>query len=205
MRKMVQIVGAGPSIADWPVLEGAERWVFNSSHLTDQGRPYHRVFQLHENAFTRQLIPKTWAWCQAQDRPVYLLDEADDMPTGVRYPLAAVQAFFSTDDHHEQCFGCTVDYLIAFALYEGFDYIDLAGIECWWGNEEYAEQRASISYWMGRARGMGRVIRASHTSSLATVPALYGYNVVTGYPAPPSWERPIRGHKYSMLPESVTA
>ncbi len=125
------------------------------------------------------------------------------MPRGVRFPFEAVQRFFSTDDHHEQNFGCSVDFLIAFALYEGFEYIDLAGIECWFGNEEYAEQRASIAYWMGIARGMGRVIRASHTSSLGTVPAIYGYNIVTGYPAPPSWERPILGHKYSMWPVAV--
>ena len=61
------------------------------------------------------------------------------------------------------------------------EHIDLAGIEVWWGSEEYSEQRASISYWMGRARGMGRTITATKTSSLGTVPAMYGYNTVTGY------------------------
>lgn len=196
--KTVQIVGAAGSMLSWPVIEGAERWIFNASYLMDQGRSYTRVFELHENPFTKALIPKAWAWCQQQDKPVYLCFPTPEMPNAVLFPLERLMEHFSYNGEPEECFGCTVDYLIALALYEEFEHIELAGIEVR-SSEEYAEQRASISYWMGRARGLGVKVTCSKTSGLCTVPALYGYNTVTGFPAPPGWDLPVVGHKYSML------
>lgn len=200
----VQIVGAASSIINWPVIDGAERWVFNASYLLDQGRPYTRVFELHDSEITKAVIPQAWAWCQTQDHPVYLLAPHPDLPNARIFPLWELAQHFAYDGHAEWCFGCTVDYLIALALYEGFTHIELAGIEVR-DSVEYQEQRASLSYWIGRARGLGVKVVCSKTSSLGTVPALYGYNTVTGFPAPPDWEQPVRGHKYSMMPSPQPA
>lgn len=205
--RAVQIVGAASSIVTWPVRPGAERWIFNASYKLDQiqePRPYHRVFQLHELAGFQRCMPDVFAWCQRQTCPVYLLQADVSIPSSVTFPLADLMRTFAYDGQEEQCFGCTVDYLIAFALMEGFDLIELAGIEVR-SSEEYAEQRASISYWIGRARGMRRTVTCHPKSGLCTVPALYGYNTVTGSPAPPGWDLPVTAHKYSVWPEPVPA
>ncbi len=195
--RTVQIVGSAPSIIDWPVIEGAERWVFNASYKLDQGRPYTRVFNLHEFAVIQACLPDVWPWYAKQTVPVYLLEAHPDIPRSLPFPLKAVRRFFAHDGELESYFDCQLDLLIAFALMEGFDHIDLAGIEVR-REEEWGYQRASVSYWMGRARGMGRRITAAPTSQLCTTPAIYGYNLVTGFPS--TKPGPIMGHPYSMLP-----
>lgn len=205
-RKTVQIVGAAPSIDTDPVIEGAERWLFNSSYRTDRDRPYTRIFHLHAPAMILGIQPYAWQWYQQQDKPVYLIDVHEDIPTSVRFPLLKLQAYFSNETREgllkpEACFGCSVDFLIALALMEGFEVIDLMGIECR-SEEEYRDQARSVMYWMGRGRGMGRTVTCSDTSGLCMVPAIYGYNIPTGAPIPPgqlmqSW---ANGHRHSSWP-----
>ena len=205
-RKTVQIVGAAPSMMTDPVLEGAERWLFNASYLTDLGRPHTRVFHLHAPAMILGLQPKVWAWLQQQDKPVYLLEPHEDIPTSVRFPLEELQQYFANETRDgplkpESCFGCTVDFLIALALMEGFEVIDLMGIECR-SEDEYRDQARSVMYWMGRGRGMGRVVTCSDTSGLCMVPAIYGYNIPTGSPTPPGQPKQwwAAGHRHSTWP-----
>lgn len=198
-RKTVQIVGAAPSIATDPVIEGAERWLFNASYRTDLGRPYTRVFNLHVRAMILGLQPYAWEWYAQQDKPVYLLEAHPDIAASRPFPLLAVQDWFANDGVPETCFGCTVDFLIALALMEGFEHIDLQGIEVK-SEEEYTEQRAGIQYWMGRGRGMGRQMTCSSGSGLCSVPAIYGYNIITGAPPPPGQPVPVYGHRYSTWP-----
>lgn len=205
-RKTVQIVGAAPTVATDPVIAGAERWLFNTSYKDDQGRPYTRLFHLHARAMILGLQPDVWRWYAQQDKPVYLIDPHDDIPTSVRFPLERIQARFKNETRDgllksEECFGCSVDYLIAFALMEGFEHIDLVGIECR-SEDEYRDQARSVMYWMGRGRGMGRTVTCSDTSGLCSVPALYGYNIPTGAPIPPGQHRQLwaHGHRHSTWP-----
>ncbi len=205
-RKTVQIVGAAPSITTDPMIEGAERWLFNSSYQTDQGRPYTRIFHLHAPAMIRGLSPAAWEWYQQQDRPVYLLEPHPDVPTSVRFPIVELQHFFANETREgllavESCFGCSVDFLLALALMEGFEHIDLMGIECR-SEDEYRDQARSVMYWMGRGRGMGRTVTCSDTSGLCMVPAIYGYNIMTGAPLPPGQPKAFWavGHRHSTWP-----
>ncbi len=205
MRKTVQIVGAAPSINTDPVIEGAERWLFNTSYKTDQGRPYTRLFHIHEMGAILGFTPDALAWYAAQDKPVYLIEPCPEVPTSVRFPIETIQGMFANETREgtiepETCFGCSVDFLIAFALLEGFEHIDLQGIECR-NEEEYRDQARSVMYWMGRARGMGRVMTCSKTSGLCMVPAIYGYNVPTGAPMPPGQPKEWWiGHRHSTWP-----
>lgn len=208
-RKTVQIVGAAPSLADCPVIEGAEQWIFNASYKADPGRVPSRVFNLHVLPMIWALQPDAWAWYQRQTCPVYLLEPHPDVPTSVAFPLRRIMDRFASDQHNadaeaETCFGCTLDFLIAFALEEGFAHIDLVGIECR-SEEEYRDQRATINYWIGMARGMGCTLTTTRSSGLAMVPAIYGYNFVTGAPLPPGQpvQRWAHGHPYSLWPPPI--
>jgi len=209
-RKTVQIVGAAPTIATDPVIAGAERWLFNTSYKTDLGRPYTRIFHLHEYPVIQAMTPDAWAWYQQQDQPVYLIEAHADIPTSVQFPFAEIQAHFANETRDgllkpESCFGCSVDHLIAFALMLGFEHIDLMGIECR-SEDEYRDQARSVMYWMGRGRGMGRVVTCSDTSGLCMVPAIYGYNVPTGAPLPPGQPKAVwlHGHRHSVIPTPDT-
>lgn len=204
-RKTAQIVGAAPSLTDCPVIEGAERWIFNASFLMDGGKSVDRVFNLHARAMILGTQPHAWAWYARQTCPVYLIEPHEEIPTSVAFPLDMLQSVFASDQHHagvepEICFSCSLDYLIAFALLEGFEHIDLVGCEVR-SEEEYTDQRASVQYWMGRARGMGRVLTTTRSSGLGTVPILYGFNRVTGAPWTPGQPMPLHGqHPHSAWP-----
>ncbi len=203
-RKTVQIVGAAPSIMTDPVIEGAERWLFNTSYKTDQGRPYTRIFHVHVMGAILGFTPDALAWYAQQDKPVYLIEPVPEVPTSVRFPIDQIQRFFARETRNgvqlETCFGCSVDFLIAFALMEGFEHIDLQGIECR-SEEEYRDQARSVMFWMGRGMGMGRVVTCSDTSGLCMVPAIYGYNVPTGAPTPPGQPKEWWiGHRHSTWP-----
>ncbi len=205
-RKTVQIVGAAPSIMVDPIIEGAERWLMNTTHKIDQGRRYDRVFNLHEPAIILGLTPGAMEWYAAQTFPVYMLEVHPDVQRSVRYPIEAVQKFFARETRSgmqlETCFGSSVEFMIALALMEGFEHIDLMGIECR-SEDEYRDQARSVMFWMGRAMGMGRTMTCSATSGLCMVPAIYGYNVMTGAPLPPGQPKAVwmHGHRHSVWPQ----
>ena len=206
-RKTVQIVGAAPTITTDPVIAGAERWLLNTTYRIDEGRPYTRVFNLHTPAIMAGLTPGAMEWYASQDKPVYLLEALPEIPTSVRYPIEAVQQFFAREDRTgepqlETCFGASIDFLIALALMEGFEHIDLMGIECR-SEDEYRDQARSVMFWMGRGMGMGRAVTCSASSGLCMVPAIYGYNVMTGAPLPPGQPKAVwaHGHRHSVWPQ----
>lgn len=180
--RIVQLVGGHPSVTDHPVIEGAERWIIGSARSYDKGRKVDRIFDPHDWGLIQQKRPLIWDSYRADTVPVYLLDAHPDLPTSVSYPLEQIQAHFA-DDGPEVCFAGTQSFMFALALYEGVDWIDLAGIPLR-GKPEYEGQRESATYWIGRARGMGVRVTTAKESGLATVPVLYGYGTPTGYPNP---------------------
>jgi hypothetical protein len=86
--------------------------------------------------------------------------EYDHIPTSIEYPLDDVIDYFP---------GCR-DFLnsalsqaISYALYDGYDNIDLFGINVEMGTE-WVYQRDCVSYWIGRGHGMGARITVSGSS-----------------------------------------
>lgn len=182
MGRTVQLVGGHPSVTDHPIIPGAERWLIGSARDRDANRPIDRVFDLHSKELILRRRPEKWAWYRTLDCPVYLLQADDEVFRSVPYPLLKVMTRFEDrTGAPEVCFAGTVSYLMALALYEGVDQIDLAGIPLR-GQYEYTRQREAATYWMGRARGMGVHVTIQPESGLGTVPYLYGYGTPTGAP-----------------------
>lgn len=69
------------------------------------------------------------------------------------------------------CFTSTLAYMLALAIYEGFDRIEIYGCELETGTE-YQFQRESFATWVGFARGRGIVV--DDKSNILRAP-LYGY------------------------------
>lgn len=123
-------------------------------------------FDLHD--------PSHWSdesleWMKAQERPIYLRDVHPDIPTSERYPIEAIQTRFP-----DAPFGCTDDYLIAFAITAGYDHIVLNGI----GTTDdplFQYLHRSLWYWIGFARGLGVTVEIDDPSCYC--PRLrYGYD-----------------------------
>jgi hypothetical protein len=101
-------------------------------------RPMSRIFKMHETL------------TESQER---LKKKAEDMGilfyTCKNYPLKKMIRHFKTD-----YFSNTVGYMIALALYEGYNKIDIYGINHAKG-KEYIREKPGVDYWCGRAEGMG--------------------------------------------------
>jgi len=83
------------------------------------------------------------------DIPYYCLDKYESVPTSVRYPIEDIIEFFQTD-----YLNSSVDYAIAFAIFNGAKKIALYGMSLS-ALDEYFFQKASLEAWIWRAIGMG--------------------------------------------------
>jgi hypothetical protein len=133
------------------------------------------IFQMHRRpVFTRAKNdndPNHWLWLQQDhDFPIYMLRTWPDVPASVRYPWEEVieytkplRLFFSN----------SVPFMIALAIYKGYDWIGLFGIDQAVGTE-WAYQRDCTSYWIAKAEGFGAHVYLPDECKLLRA-KLYGY------------------------------
>lgn len=76
-------------------------------------------------------------------------------------------------------FTSTIAYMVAMAIYEGFEQILVHRMQVYTVNAEYFEQKACINFWLGIAVGRGIDLMLSEDSHLCRAspwePNLYGY------------------------------
>jgi len=81
--------------------------------------------------------------------PMYCTQHFEDVPTSIPYPLREVTEFFGTDYFQDSsCF------MIALAIYQGFDVISLYGFNYSWGTT-YVYEKPGTMFWLGVAMGRG--------------------------------------------------
>ena len=116
--------------------------------------------------------------------PVYSQKAYPEIPNSLEYPIADVMRHFygDLDDDalaDQAYFTSTISYMVAHAIYEGFDDITLHRILALPPSIEYAQQKPCLDYWIGRAAGAGIRVRISADSNIARpMPwesGLYGY------------------------------
>jgi len=184
-KKTVAIVGGEWSSGPWAPWGEIEVWGLNELH----GRPWYKVegvtrwFQMHDkSSFTKGHKYNHWEWLQEEhDFPIYMLQNYDDVPNSVPYPLRKIQNelignFYRGEEKMEKLFSSTVCYEVAQALHEDFERIELFGITMLFKGE-YGWQREAMAFWMGKADGMGVDIWMPETCSLLMQP-LYGYEEI---------------------------
>ncbi len=105
-----------------------------------------------------------WRWLQKpRGYPVYMLQDIPIVPGCIRYPIEEVTAdlFGGTLRRGGQptdFYGSTVDYMIALAIHEKFDVIELHSIQM--GSlTEYRYQRESAAFFTGLALGRGITVK----------------------------------------------
>jgi len=79
--------------------------------------------------------------------------------------------------YNSMYFSSTVCYMIAYAMYLGYEAIDLYGIDHSF-TSEYVLSKGGVEYWIGRAEGIGVKIDIPKDSALCKTPGnkLYGYD-----------------------------
>ena len=185
-KRTVALIGAAPNTGPWaPFGEGGvEIWTINELHGTPwiEEENVTAWFQLHPKwSFTREHKNNHWEWLQREHPfPIYMQMVYDDVPSSVKFPLQELQKELINIERGEfpikKIFSSTFTYQMALALSEGFERIEIYGIEMLM-DAEYAYQREAMSYWMGKADGMDVDVWIPAQCSLLVQP-LYAYEEV---------------------------
>lgn len=148
----------GPTVAlTPPAAIWEETWLMNNYRGYKRHHPralteWTRWFNLHSRRHQVDTYPSCYIWYQEQDgtRPIYLQKPDRTIPGSVAFPWQALLDNFKT-----RYFVGTITWLLAFAIFEGFDRIELYGIEVRADKQEYAFERPAVSYWLDVAKRIG--------------------------------------------------
>jgi hypothetical protein len=186
--KRVAIVGFAPHREKAPWTDPTvEKWGCN--HLwayIPPGGQWHRWFDMHSRAYIERHA--TWnekanphsAFLKADHkRPIYMPEAQADFPSSVAYPIdAVVKKFGAWSDY----FTNGISYQVALALFEGFEEIQVFGVDMT-HDSEYGPQRPNVEAWLGYARGLGVNVVLPTESALFKPPdgcGRYGYDEAVG-------------------------
>ena len=170
-----------------------EIWTMNHHLYLDEQEPealrnlprgITRLFEVHKKDwFLRKEIPaaeKYWEWLQQPHPfPIYTIEPIPEIPAAVDYPREALRILFEhlwRGDKQQEYYSSSVAMMFALAIYEGFDRIELYGIEMATGTE-YADQRPGGEYWIGYANGRGIDVILHPRCHLCDA-VVYGYEAV---------------------------
>lgn len=189
-RKKVAIVGFASSTRDKAPYADPdfEIWGLNQLNrfiprlmepaLADRAKYPVRWFEMHNRPmFEADVVRDTdyVGWLQKADIPIYMNEHYADMPTSVRYPIEKVIDFFSKDKTRPRdYFTSSPAYEVAIAIIEGFEEIQIFGIDLIVG-EEYFYQKACMEYWLGQCEGRGITLILPDESALLKQTHRYGY------------------------------
>jgi hypothetical protein len=109
--------------------------------------------------------------------PVYLQEADPEIPHTIKFPLQELIDTFSpyfVEPEHTKYFTNTIAYLLAFAIYEGFEEIHVYGVDMAMSSE-FSQQRPSCEFWLGVAVGRGSKIHVPNQADLLKARFLYAY------------------------------
>ncbi len=179
--KVVELLGAGWDMGTIPPFNpSAERWGTNNVMFARYGGDFNnwtRWFDLHPTEHIQAKRAQAYDWYRTQTKPIYRWAPDPDVPASVVYPIDAVLDYFSLSQaERERDFWGSIAWMIALAIYEQFDAIDLFWFTL--SNDHmniYARQVPSTRYWIGQARGRGIRVTIHGDSALKVTHGLYGY------------------------------
>lgn len=156
MSKRIYIIGGanGKELAPYD----AERWGVNATcigiecdmsfHMHDLNHQ-ERYFMTGTNKQKGADFAPFLAYVKFKNHPVLSIHEYPDLPSIKAYPYKEVCDFFGTN-----YFSDSVCYMIAYALYKGYEEIHTYGVNLILANE-YTEERPGLEFWLGMAHARG--------------------------------------------------
>lgn len=193
--KSVAIVGFSKKTLPYVKYSHAnEYWTMNHVFLTRAKtlKKIDRLYELHKREWYlrgEQTKSKRYdKWLRKPHPfPIYMQEKEVNkelVPSSVRYPYeeiceALLPGLIKMDGKQEwpmNYFTSTVALMIAHAIYDGFDQIELYGVDMD-SDTEYSYQKACGEFWIGYALGRGIKVITPEKSTLYAAP-IYGYEVV---------------------------
>lgn len=185
-NKRVSMVGFAPSWEETPWREEGEIWCLNEGYklmeqAARQGKNPRadRWFEIHNPDSPSKNTPEHRGWLQKTHIPVYMRKICEDIPSGRLFPFDAIMEWLKERGHiGYRYFTNSISWMIAFALYEGFEEIHVYGVDMAQdaaknGTSEYAFQKPSCEYMLGVAEKYAKVY-VPETSDLLKCHTLYG-------------------------------
>ena len=193
-KKTVAIVGFSTTtrhLAPWEDTD-VEIWGMNEAYKFDFMQRWDRWFQLHPHSNFSRLDnhndPDHYEWLKKEHPfPIYMQEEYSDVPASVRFPIERI-----TELTQNKYFRSSMAYLLAFAVLEGFERIEVYGIDMR-ANSEYWYQRPNMEYLIGYFRGMGVDIYVPERADLLSVGKMYAYEDMT-----PAFKTQLEGRAIKM-------
>ena len=203
-KHRVAIVGCADTCKQVPFdrAQEFEFWGVNNLYLTRPG-PWTRWFDIHSFKYSQprrrwerrgaadfrgQTVEKYLAALQDLDIPIYMQAPCPVVPNAVIYPVDDILANFG------DYFTNTISYMIALAIFEGFEEIRILGVDMA-VDTEYHWQRPSCEYFIGIARGRGIEVVLPDECDLLKTRFLYGFHEVMEL----AFSKKLKGMKKSML------
>ena len=185
-KKTVAIVGysiTSCSLAPYDD-ERVEIWTLNEAHEMPWMKRFDRCFQMHKREYFEReenKLGKTehLAWLKEEhDFPIYMQYVEDDVPASVKYPLYDIQKSLMKniqggDKPIEKYFTSTIAFMVALAIHEDVDRIEIYGVELC-DEAEYIHQKACMEFWLGKASGLAIELYLPEGCGLLDAP-LYAY------------------------------
>lgn len=151
---------------------------------------YNRWFQIHTaNEVHRRYLEcpdSRHDWDQhfevlkQMECPIYMQEVHPEIPNSKKFPLEEMFDHFGecfTNPEHAKYFTNSISFMIAMAIYEGFNEIHVYGVDMatTFNDGEYSMQRPSCEFWLGMAAGRGIKLFIPDQSDLLKTRFLYGY------------------------------
>lgn len=188
-KKTLALVGMGQSSASFAPYDDTdvELWAMNETHLYGWMKRATRWFQIHaREIWTRELSGRgepghtKWLMENPWNIPIYMRFHNEEVPNSIEYQLQdMVDEFFGNfhrgwGETKQKYFTSSFAYMMAMALHEKFERIELYGLDFHSGTD-FGKQRECALFWIGMAMGRGVDVWVSHNSELL-VGELYGFD-----------------------------
>lgn len=191
MSRSVAIVGFSEKTMKYCLTSKAEElWTLNHAFIVKDFPKVTRLFELHKKYwYLRKEVPRCVAYgkwlSEKQPFPIYMQYKRKEVPSSVKFPLDAVikdclSGFVEQDEDKKETirkyFTSSFAYMMALAIHEKFDTIEIYGIDME-NNTEYSYQRPCAEFWIGLALGRGIKVILQKPCELCDA-VLYGYENV---------------------------
>jgi hypothetical protein len=178
--KKVALVGYAPSWKDAQYDDAdIEIWIMNDMY--DFAPRWDRLFDIHmiDEIKTRKSRGEGnklhYEMLKTLDKPIYMQQHFEEIPASVKFPLDSIVDKYWIPAMGDKIFlTCSVAHMLALAIYEGFEEIQLFGIHEA-VDDEYSCEMPSVLYWLGVAHAKGITIKISPESPLLKGYFIYGY------------------------------
>lgn len=160
--KTVRILGNAPNLAEmpptppeWEVFacnqkRGYAKWLPRIYDACYGGPEWTRWINLHSREHMVKTYPKDFEFFKTQTKPIYFQQPQPDVPSSRAFPYKDILQFFG-----HRYFTCSAAWLIAFAIFEGFERIELWGFQVSKRKWSFAWERPCIFYWIQEAQRRG--------------------------------------------------